>query len=133
MAQGHQLPVKLYASLAIGSLFDKDVTKTMLKGSIKTVFEIYLKLMKETDTEEIMYYLQEIVKCFTDESQQYIVQLSDYLINYFNSIVSRENEEGEVMDTFNLISNIVSTFCNFIQYFINNQNIYPNLINNIDT
>ena len=133
MAQDHQLPVKLYASLAIGSLFDKDVTKTMLKGNIKTVFEIYLKLMKETDTEEIMYYLQEIVKCFTDESQQYIVQLSDYLINYFNSIISRENEEGEVMDTFNLISNIVSTFCNFIQYFINNQNIYPNLINNIDT
>jgi hypothetical protein len=78
MAQDHQLPVKLYASLAIGSLFDKDVTKTMLKGNIKTVFEIYLKLMKETDSEEIMYYLQEIVKCFTDESQQYIVQLSDY-------------------------------------------------------
>ena len=133
MATDPQLPVKLYASLAIGSLFDKDVTKKLLKGNIKNIIEIYLKLMEETDTEEIMSNLQEIVKYFTEESQQYIVQLSDYLIKYYNSIVSRDNDEGQVMDTFNLISNIVSTFCNFIQYFINDQNIYPKIENYIDT
>ena len=41
------------------------------------------KITHKTDTEEIMENLQEIVKNFTDESQQYIIQLSDYLIQYF--------------------------------------------------
>lgn len=127
-----QLSVRLYASLAIGSLFNKTVTKTLLKGNIQKIFEIYLKLMDETDIEEIMDNLQEIVKYFTEESQQYIVQLSDYLIKYFNKIISKENDEENGMDSYTLISNIVTTFCNFIQYFINNQNIYPNIEKYID-
>ena len=127
-----QLSVKLYASLAIGVLFDKQITKELLKGNIKNIFEINLKLMDETDMEEIMDNLQEIVKYFTEESQQYIVQLSNYLIKYFEKIKSKENDEENVMDNYGLISNIVTTFCNFIQYFINNKDIYPNIEKNID-
>ena len=132
MSTDPQLSVKLYAALAIGSLFEKEVTKNLLKGNIKNIFEICLKLMEETDTEEIMNNLQEIVVYFTEESQQYIVQLSDYLIKYFNKIISKEEEEEHNMDNFTLITNIISTFCNFIQYFINNQNIYPNIEKYID-
>ena len=127
-----QLSVKLYASLAIGALFDKQITKELLKGNIKKIFEINLKLMDETDIEEIMDNLQEIVKYFTEESQQYIVQLSNYLIKYFEKIKSKESDEENAMDNYSLISNIVTTFCNFIQYFINNNNIYPSIENNID-
>jgi hypothetical protein len=76
--------------------------------------------------------LQEIVKYFTEESQQYIVQLSNYLIKYFEKIKSKENDEENVMDNYGLISNIVTTFCNFIQYFINSKDIYPNIEKNID-
>ena len=132
MSTDPQLSVKLYAALAIGSLFNNEITKKLLKGNIKNIFEICLKLMEETDTEEIMNNLQEIVKYFTEESQQYIVQLSDYLIKYFNKIVSKEEEDEENIDNFGLISNVISTFCNFIQYFINNQNIYPNIEKYID-
>jgi hypothetical protein len=127
-----QLSVKLYASLAIGVLFDKQITKDLLKGNIQKIFEINLKLMDETDMEEIMDNLQEIVKYFTEESQQYIVQLSNYLIKYFEKIKSKENDEENVMDNYSLISNIVTTFCNFIQYFINNKDIYPSIEKNID-
>ena len=132
MSTDPQLSVKLYAALAIGSLFSNEITKKLLKGNIKNIFEICLKLMEETDTEEIMNILQEIVKYFTEESQQYIVQLSDYLIKYFNKIVSKEEEDEENIDNFGLITNIISTFCNFIQYFINNQNIYQNIEKYID-
>ena len=139
MQNDPQLSVKLYASIAIGTLFERDITKNLLKGNIKNIFEINLKLIEETDTEEIMENLQEIVKNFTDESQQYIIQLSDYLIKYFNKIVSK-NEEDEVSDfdtkkfkdNYALESNIITTFCNFIEFFINNQNIYPNIEKYID-
>jgi len=127
-----QLSVKLYASLAIGVLFDKQITKDLLKGNIQKIFEINLKLMDETDMEEIMDNLQEIVKYFTEESQKYIVQLSNYLIKYFEKIKSKESDEENVMDNYSLISNIVTTFCNFIQYFINNKDIYPSIEKNID-
>ena len=128
-----QLSVKLYASMAIGSLFEKDLTKNLLKGNIKNIFEINLKLMEETDTEEIMDKLQEIVKYFTVESQQYIVQLSDYLIKYFDKIVSKgDNGDKQYMDNYALETNIINTFSIFIEYFINNPNIYPNIEKDID-
>ena len=132
MSGDPQLPVKLYASLAIGSLFDKEITKRILKGNIKNTFEIYLKLMEETDIEEIMDNLQKIVKYFTEESQQYILQLSDYLIKYFYKVISRDNQDGKIMDNYDIYSNIVTTFCNFIKYFINNPNIYPSIEKYID-
>jgi hypothetical protein len=128
-----QLSVQLYASLAIGSLFDNDLTKNLLKGNIQKIFEINLKLMEETDTEEIMDILQKIVDCFTEESQQYIVQLSEYLIKYFYKIISKDDEDDkQYMDNMALETNIIDTFCKFIEHFINNQNIYPKIEQYID-
>ena len=49
MQNDPQLVVKLYASLAIGTLFEKDITKNLLKGNIKNIFDINLKLIEETD------------------------------------------------------------------------------------
>ena len=77
--------------------------------------------------------MQVIVKYFTVESQQYIVQLSDYLIKYFDKIVSKgDNDDKQFMDNYALETNIITTFCNFIEYFINNPNIYPNIEKYID-
>ena len=128
-----QLSVQLYASLAIGSLFDNDLTKNLLKGNIQKIFEINLKLMEETDTEEIMDILQKIVDCFTEESQQYIIKLSEYLIKYFHKIISKDDEDDkQYMDNMALETNIIDTFCKFIEHFINNPNIYPKIEQYID-
>ena len=133
MQNDPQLSVKLYASLGIGPLLEKDICKNLLKGNIKNIFEINLKLMEETDTEEIMDILQIIVRNFTEESQQYIVQLSDYLIQYFNKIVSKEDEDDKkYIDNYALETNIINTFCNIIECFINYPNIYPNIEQYID-
>ena len=132
MENDPQLAVKLYASLAIGSLFEKDVTIKLLKGNIQNVLKINLKLMEETDTEEIMDNLTQIVKNFTQESQQYIVQLSEYLIKYLEKILSKDEDEKEAMNNYSIESNIITTFCYFIEYFINDKNIYPNIEKYID-
>lgn len=136
MENDPQIQVRLYACLALGCSFQREIIRKMLKGNINKILEISLKLMEETDVEEIMDNLQDIVKYFTEESQQYIVELSDYLTKYFNKVVEKENnmdEENRFMDTFNIKSNIVSTFTSFIKYFINNDNIYPKITKYIDT
>ena len=134
MENDPHLSVKLYATFAIGALFDKDKTKKLLKGNIKKIFEIHLKLIEETDAEELIENLQEIVNTFAEESKDYIIQLSGYLMKYFDKILIKEKEEESenIMDIYQIISKIVSTFCSFIQYFINNPSIYSNIENYID-
>ena len=135
MENDSQLQVRLYACIAFGNVFENEKARNMMKGNIKKILEISLKLMEETDIDEIMDILQNIVKYFTNESQQYIIELSDYLIKYFEKIVEKEknmDEDDKYMDTFNIKENIVNTFTSFIKFFINNDQIYPKITNHID-
>ena len=92
--------------------------------------------MEETDLEEIMDSLQEVVQNFTEESKIYIVQLSEYLNKYFiklvNNINNKEKNEENEIDEYSLINNIINTFCNFIHYFVNDGEIYPKIENYVD-
>ena len=135
MENDSQLQVRLYACIALGTVFENEKARNMMSGSIQNILQIALKLMEETDIEEIMDILQNIVKYFTNESQKYIIQLSDYLINYFYKIVEKEKnmeDEDKYMDTFSIKDNIVSTFTYFIKFFISNEQIYFNITNHID-
>ena len=130
------LPIRFESSMALCSILDEKNAKELIKGNIQILLQIYLKLMEETDLEEIMECLQEIVTNFTEESKIYIVELSEYLINYFNKLIvninNNEDQENQI-DDFSLINNIINTFSNFIHYFINNDNIYPKIEKHIDT
>ena len=135
MEKDPQLSVRLYACLALGYFFEKEIVRKMIKGNVKKILEISLRLMDETDVEQIMDNLQEVVKYFTNESQQFIIELSDYLIKYFMKIVEKEKnmeDESKFMDTFTIKNNIVTTFTYFIKYFINNPEIYNKITNHID-
>ena len=135
MEKDPQLPVRLYACIALGFFFEEEIVRNMIKGNIKQILEISLRLMDETDVEQIMDNLQEVVKYFTGESQQYIIELSDYLMKYFMRIVEKENnmeDESNIMDTYTIKNNIVTTFTSFIKYFINNPDIYNKITNHVD-
>ena len=125
------LQVKIYSALVTSYLISQENTRTLLKGNIKLLLPIYLKLMEETDLEDIIESLQNIIKEFKDEAKEYIVQLSDYLIIYFNKLISREVDEDDELDHSSLINNIISTFIDIMHFFVNNNEIYPKLENNI--
>ena len=128
------LPVRFESSMALSAILGQKNVKELIKGNIQTLLQIYLKLMEETDLEEIMDSLQDVVTNFTEESKIYIVELSEYLIKYFKKLVTHiheEDKENEV-DDFSLINNIINTFSNFIHYFVNNESIYPKIENYID-
>ena len=90
--------------------------------------------MEETDLEEIMDSLQDVIQNFTEESKMYIVQLSEYLIKYFNKLVGNIDEEKEDndIDEYSLVNNIINTFCNFAHYFVNDEEIYPKIESCLD-
>ncbi len=136
MEKDPQLSVRLYACIALGNFLENKKVRNMIKGNVKKILEISLKLMDETDVELIMDNLQKIVKYFTEESQQYVVELSDYLIKYFLRIIEKEKnmeDESKFMDTYTIKNNIVTTFTIFIKYFINTPEIYNKITNHIDT
>jgi hypothetical protein len=62
------------------------------------------------------------------------VQLSEYLIKYFNNFVNsiNNNDDDNDIDEYSLINNIINTFCNFAHYFVNDEGIYPKIENYID-
>ena len=123
------LQVRIYSALTSSCLIKQENTRTLLKGNIQILLSIYLKLMEETDLEEIVESLQNIIKEFKDETKEYIVQLSDYLIKYFNKLITREVDEENEYDNSSLINNVISTFIDIISFFVNNNEIYPQLEN----
>ena len=130
------LQVRFESAMALASILNQKNVKELLKGSILPLLQIYIKLMEETDLEEIMDSLQDVIQNFTEESKIYIVHLSEYLIKYFNNLVNSisnndDNSENNI-DGYSLINNIINTFCNFAHYFVNDEGIYPKIENYID-
>ena len=130
------LQVRFESAMALASILKQKNVKQLLKGSILPLLQIYIKLMEETDLEEIMDSLQDVIQNFTEESKMYIVQLSEYFIKYFNNLVNNINNKDKSaendIDGYSLINNIISTFCNFAHYFVNDEEIYPKIENYID-
>ena len=126
------LPVKINSAIAAASMLEQPGTKMLLKGNIKILLSIYLKLIEETDLEEIVESLQNIIKEFKEETTEFIGQLCDYLIKYFNKLVSKESDDDKALDSQSLMTNVISTFIDVIHFFVNNANIYPTLEKHIE-
>ena len=123
------LQVRFESAMALSSLLRQKYVKELLKGNILPLLQIYIKLMEETDLEEMMNSLQDVIQNFTEESKIYIVYLGEYLIKYFNKLVGNIDEEKEDndIDEYSLVNNIINTFCNFAHYFVNDEEIYPKI------
>ena len=121
------LQVKIYCILTSSCLINQEKTHSLLQGNIKNLLSYYLQLMEETDLEDIIESVQNIIKEFKEETKEFIVQLSEYLIKYFNKLIIREVDEENEIDNTSLINKIISTFSDIMHYFINNNEIYVNL------
>ena len=66
-------------------------------------------------------------------SREYIVKLSNYLILYFKKLIKRESDDDKIIDDNNAIENTISTFSDIAKYFINDNEVYSSLENDINT
>jgi len=58
------LPVRYDASLALSKMLKNEAALEFLKPALKNLLEVYLKIMEEIDSEELIAALEEIVEKF---------------------------------------------------------------------
>jgi hypothetical protein len=66
----------LTAATSIHKLLNNDECADLLKPCLKDILTIYLKLMSEIDSEELVAALEEIVSHFKDDIAPYALELS---------------------------------------------------------
>ena len=63
------------AATSIHKLINNPTVFKFLKPALKNILEVYLKLMNEIESEELVSALEEIVKHFKDDIEPYAVEL----------------------------------------------------------
>jgi hypothetical protein len=68
-------------------LLYNDVAIEFLKPALKNILEIYLKIMQEIDSEELVSALEEIVKHFKEDIIPYAMDLAQQLVSAYQRLI----------------------------------------------
>jgi len=107
------LPVRIEAATALPRLMNWKMSHQRIGGEIQQLLEVYLKLMNEIDSEELVDSLEDIVGRFANEIVPYAMGLTDHLIQAFLRMASQDSnqDDGEsamaAVSTLNTIAKIV--------------------------
>jgi uncharacterized protein YjgD (DUF1641 family) len=69
--------VRLMAATSIHKLLFNTIASDFLKPALKNILEVYLKLMTEIDSEELVGALEEMVKHFKEDISPFAIELAD--------------------------------------------------------
>ena len=92
-----ELPVRLTAACSIHKLLHNDIASEALKPALKNILEVYLKLMGEIESEELVSALEEIVGFFKDDIEPYALRLTEELVGSYKRLihVTADEDDGE--------------------------------------
>ena len=68
------------AATSIHKLLFNQVASEFLKPALKSILEVYLKLMSEIESEELVNALEEIVKHFKGDIEPFAIELCSQLV-----------------------------------------------------
>lgn len=91
------LPVRVMAATSIHKLINNPTVFQFLKPALKNILEVYLKMMTEIESEELVSALEEIVKHFKDDIEPYAIELCNQLVVSYQRLiqVNVEEDDGE--------------------------------------
>jgi hypothetical protein len=107
------LPVRVEAAVALPKLFNFSVAKELVAPEIQNLLDIYLKLMGEIDSEDLVDSLELIVSEFEDQVAPFAIELSTHLSEAFlrMAVQDANKDEGEsamaAVSTLNTLSKIL--------------------------
>ncbi|OMJ92820.1 hypothetical protein SteCoe_4362 [Stentor coeruleus] len=110
------LPVRYSAAVSLPRILHWEVSKTSLSKEIQNLLQIYLKLINEIESEELVESLESIISTFPDEIRPYALELSQYLVESFENTVIRtqhdrnDDNNSAAVSTLNAISKIIDVF-----------------------
>lgn len=108
-----QLPVRYEGAIALPKVLHWEISKQRLSTELKILLEIYLKLMNEIDSEDVVESLESIVSAFPKEIHPFAMELTQHLTLAFTRMIQKDmnEDEGEsamaAVSTLNTISKII--------------------------
>lgn len=115
LVQNEQLPVKFEAAVCLPKILSWDIAKDQVKNEISGVLKIYLDMINEIDSEEVIEALEDIVTQFSEQILPFAVDLSRELNNNFLRLATREGISDDddsamaAVSVLNTIQKIVET------------------------
>jgi hypothetical protein len=110
-----EIPVKYEAALTIPKLLKWEIAKVRIRGEISNLLQVYLNLINQIDSEEIIEALEDIVENFDQEIIPFAVELVERLVVTFAHLAGREvaDDNGDsamaAVSTLNTIVRLVQT------------------------
>ena len=92
-----ELPVRFVAAVSLHRLMHNEQCTELLKPFLKDLLSIYLKLMSEIDSEELVAALEEIVSHFKEDIGPYAIELTEQLVSAYKRLsqTNAEDDDGE--------------------------------------
>ncbi len=66
-----------------------------LKPALKNILEVYLKIMEDIDSEELIGALEMIMEKYSEDIGPFAVQLAQQLTNKYQALVTEENGDDD--------------------------------------
>jgi len=113
LLQETELPVKVEAAIAIQVMLTvQDGSLVYLKQQVKPITHEILKIIRETENDELTAVLQKIVWAYTDDLAPISVDMTEHLVVTFMQVLQNDEKDGEkvliAMGLLNTIGTIVS-------------------------
>lgn len=98
--QHKDLPVKIEAAMAIGSLMDYETVKQAMIPVLPNIMQVLLALTNESDIDALSFVMEKLVETFPNELSPFAIQmtrqLKDNLLRLLQAI--HQNKETEEME-----------------------------------
>lgn len=109
-----ELPIRYSACLALARFLSWEVSKDQLSSEIKNLLTIYLKLIDEINSEEVIESLESIISVFPNEMLPFACELAQVLIMNFEKYMQENKEESNMpaFSTLNTLAKIVEVVQN---------------------
>jgi len=83
-----ELPVKVYAATTIYKLLkNSEAAQTFLRPGLKDILQVYLKLLSEIESDELVTALEKIVSFYKEDIEPFALLLSSQLVDSYQRLI----------------------------------------------
>lgn len=101
-----ELPVRIEAAVALPRLLIWDLSKGKVVQDIQNVLIVYLELMGQIDSEDLVEALEDIVMNFSNEIIPFALDFAKRLIDTFLSMAHKENNQQSIMAAITVLTTL---------------------------
>jgi importin-7 len=126
-----ELPVRYTACINLRRILHWGISKSKLPQEINKLLEIFIQLINEIDSEDLVESLQTIIDLFPEEIKPYGLKLCEYLIESFESRKKTSSESPEEVSS--TATCTLNTICKIIEMFHDDFDTLYNVSSRIKT